>query len=783
MSGQIQPTNLFQLLPSVYRVRDASAGGILEDLCSILQDAHDSLDSDIFTLYENWFIETCAEWVVPYLGDLLGAPVLQTSDIPGVTLRAYVAATLSYRRRKGTTIVLEQLARDITNWPAVAVEGFQLLATTQYMQHLRPTNVGTVDLRDGSALALLDGPWDRAARSPDLRSIGDASISSVARTGDPTNGTLLRGKPNLNNVAVFLWRLGSFALEGITPRAVVSLNDGRYRFNPAGIDEPLFGNGSALAQFTSPNGPADIPGPLDRRSLAADLEALRQSIADNTISTLVPGVPTYVSSYFGDTPVIEIFQGPTAIPPAAISICDLSDTSSAGGWRALPSSQTYVSALNGMTVKLPITACVDPVLGRLAFPAGSQALPVLVNYSYGFSGEMGGGPYDRTDSLRTALSGVDPSSDTSSYWQVAVSSGKLLSQGVYANLTSAVEAWNALPASSQRFGVIVLLDSETYPAASTPINLGGGSSLLIVGASWPSLDSTGNIASYLISAQMCRPHVLGDIEVTGAPDSGENPGTLLLNGLLIEGSIRVSPGSLGRVQLTHCTVVPPTVMGGPGGSITVAVDPGGTEGYQNSALELDVVRSIVGPIVFPDDAGSAPTITATDSIIDAAGGEAIHASEADATLTNCTLLGSVGTADLAGLRTLSASDVLFTGVVHVERVQSGCTRYCYLTPDTKLVAKRFRCQPDLALANVTDTGLAQAIRSRMTPSFTSLTYGDPGYCQLSTSCAAELRAGADDGSEMGAFGFLQQPQRDTNLRSLLPEYLRPSFAAGIFYVS
>ena len=69
------------------------------------------------------------------------------------------------------------------------------------------------------------------------------------------------------------------------------------------------------------------------------------------------------------------------------------------------------------------------------------------------------------------------------------------------------------------------------------------------------------------------------------------------------------------------------------------------------------------------------------------------------------------------------------------------------------------------------------------PTFTSTRFGDPGYCQLSLSCAAELRAGADDGSEMGAFGFLKQPQRDGNLRSVVPEYLRPSFQAGIFYVS
>ena len=43
-----------------------------------------------------------------------------------------------YRRRKGTAAMLEQLARDVTGWDARAVEYFELLATTQYMNHRRP---------------------------------------------------------------------------------------------------------------------------------------------------------------------------------------------------------------------------------------------------------------------------------------------------------------------------------------------------------------------------------------------------------------------------------------------------------------------------------------------------------------------------------------------------------------------------------------------------------------------------------------------------------------------
>ncbi len=34
--------------------------------------------------------------------------------------------------------MIETLARDVTGWPARVVEYFELLATTQYLNHLRP---------------------------------------------------------------------------------------------------------------------------------------------------------------------------------------------------------------------------------------------------------------------------------------------------------------------------------------------------------------------------------------------------------------------------------------------------------------------------------------------------------------------------------------------------------------------------------------------------------------------------------------------------------------------
>jgi hypothetical protein len=69
------------------------------------------------------------------------------------------------------------------------------------------------------------------------------------------------------------------------------------------------------------------------------------------------------------------------------------------------------------------------------------------------------------------------------------------------------------------------------------------------------------------------------------------------------------------------------------------------------------------------------------------------------------------------------------------------------------------------------------------PDFTSLRYGDPGYCQLQRSCPDPIWRGASDGAEMGAFHHLFEPQRETNLLVALDEYLRFAMQAGIFYAT
>ena len=165
-------TRLYELLPAVYRQRDAEQGGVLRALLATIEGELRLVERDIAGLYDNWFVETCEEWVVPYIGDLLNVRgLLPVREGGALGQRAAVANTLAYRRRKGTAAVLEQLARDVTGWPAAAVEFFERLATTQHTNHVRPGAGGTLAVRALDPLDRLGCPFGPAAHTGDVRHI------------------------------------------------------------------------------------------------------------------------------------------------------------------------------------------------------------------------------------------------------------------------------------------------------------------------------------------------------------------------------------------------------------------------------------------------------------------------------------------------------------------------------------------------------------------------------------------------------------------------------------
>jgi hypothetical protein len=159
-----------------------------------------------------------------------------------------------------------------------------------------------------------------------------------------------------------------------------------------------------------------------------------------------------------------------------------------------------------------------------------------------------------------------------------------------------------------------------------------------------------------------------------------------------------------------------------------------------------------------------------------------------ATLERTTVFGAVHVRELS-----LASEVIFTAPVTTVRRQAGCVRFSYVPEDSR-TPRRYRCQPDLALAQRAQEiplkageslppSEAEPVQFRLRPVFTSVHYGNPAYAQLGFRSAEELRAGAEDGSEMGAFCHLKQPQREANLRLRLEEYLPFGLEAGFVYVT
>jgi hypothetical protein len=686
---------LYELLPAIHRIRDKEQGEPLKALLSVIADQVAILEEDLAQLYDDQFVETCAPWVVPYIGDLIGIKGLQGSGQQKITARAEVAHTIGYRRRKGTAAVLEQLARDVTGWPARAVEFFQILATTQYLNHLRPENRSFINVRDANRLEYLGGAFEHLEGAEDL-----------AHTVDVRRIASGRGRYNIPSVGLFLWRLQAFPATG-WPAVAASPGDKRhFHFSPLGNDAPLFNRPVSEDEITHLAEPINVPDRISRRVLFRNLE-----------------------DYYGDEKSILLNVAGNNILPDPndplqklsdlISVCDLTD------WVHEPSTKI----------------AIDPVLGRVVFPADLDA-PPLVNFFYGFSEKMGGGEYDRATSFDAQLK---PDQVNSNIIRVPEEFG---------SIQAAIQNLSSLPPAKP--AIIEITDSGRYEETLT-------------------IDATGRRIE-LRAADQRRPTIVlgGAFEITGGDED-----TLSLNGLLITGgSLNVS-GKLSRFNLRHCTLVPGISISADGAPSS-PLAPGLIITSEGTTVEID--HSITGAVRAVEEA----RVRVFNSIIDSteitgvayagpdgeSAGGALH-------IENSTVIGKVHT----GLMEMASNTIFMSNrsksddpakwpsALVVVRRQEGCVRFSYL-PTGALVPRRFRCQPQ-----------SDADAERVRPIFASLRYGDPEYCQLRPDCPVEICRGADDESEMGAFHDLFQPQREDRLRTRLNEYLRFGLEAGIFYAT
>jgi hypothetical protein len=803
---------LYALLPAVDRINDAALGEPLRALLRIISAQAELLRVDVQGLWDNFFIETSDRWAVPYIGELIGNRALHDvdfggasataeqlfTDLAGPTLRpvssirtrADVAKTIAYRRRKGTPAMLEELAGDVTGWAAHVVEFFTELAWLQNVNHVRPQSTGCFDLRSVEACDRAAGPFDPASHLVDVRPFGAGE-----------------GWYGVPNIGFFLWRLRDFGAVRVQPR-LIAVKPNRMTFSPLGNSAPLFERWTSAAaaaalEHATAADPVATPfvttaaTPIAAGALTATIVvdaagggdagaawdiALEKSLLIGTGAVQEPAVVTGVA---GTTVTLRFPPGGAAFAHAGLYA--VSGFAYHPGARSATSNVPapipvalyddqpelfYGNSLeirdkDGHVVPASLVSCrnlrrwstfpagppasaiwIDVARGRMMLGSGYKPADVTVTYRYGFSAEMGGGDYDR------------------SKWAIRFDPATVVIpvDGVVVKLDDALATWQANSANNT---IVRILTSGDHPLTK-PLDLDPGH--------WLAIEA----------ANGARPHLL---PASGDPNVGEAilvkgaaPGSALtLSGLLVEGGVRIEQ-DVQALRLLHTTLVPGRHVveeaAPPADRRAIVVSSGSDPAKPiNAGLRVEIAFSIVGPIVVPSDVDG---LWLLDSIVDGAGGAAVADANGTygpvATIERSTLIGPSSFKQLT-----YGSESIFAGAVQVERHVVGCVRFSFV-PLGSSTPRQYRCQPALEMAAHPNPAEAAAVGAALVPSFESVRYGDPTYAQLRLTAPVQIRQGAEDGSEMGAFNHLKQPQRETNLRIRLDEYLPFGLTAGFLYV-
>lgn len=632
--SQITVDQLYERLPAAMRTADLAAGGALRAALEIIAAEADQVARQADELFETPFIETCPEWAVPYIAELLDVALINDVAVDAGTSvlsqRARVANTVRYRRRKGTASVLESLAFDVAGWRTVAVEQFERLATTQSMLHPRVELPSTVDLRDGSNLEATPGPFGVHARTIDVRNV---------RLDDP----VVRERPNVATVILHSHLLDALSVPAAT--AQPGLAPDQYLIDLLGRDHPLFNPPEADRGIDVRTSEDEVPARLRRRRLREQLDARRTAALGGTND---PAPRWDRRAPFEVFVVPDPGDSPIEVDPLQIEVCHLDP------WKP-PSPLGRVR--------------LDPVLGRLVFP-DPQPHRVLVSGAIGMTPGVGATPGRRPEvETSIAAAAVD--------WQRGVSrDADPIAGELVTTLADAIDEWNATPPGTT--GVICVLDNHRHDAGFTGgdrIRIPEGSSLTIVAAGWPELPVTGGAPDEVgrrlgvVTADGLRPAISGDIEVRGLSASdGLIPGSFTLDGFLYDGTLTVSGGverQLGRLVMRNITQAAGEVR---------ATGP-------RRLLAIEIAGSQLGPLLCSRQVSDMSIGT---SVIDGAGAATIIAVGAALHLEQVTVIGSVD------VRTLDASNSLFVEPVTARLRQEGCVRYSYLPPGS-VTARQYAC--------------------------------------------------------------------------------------------
>lgn len=754
-----QPADrLYELLPAFLRDRDEVVGGrTLRALLDLVSEQVRLVEDDVEELWENLFVETAAPWVVPYIGDLVGNEGLRDpgdgsagrtateifDDLAGPDLRppspvrsrADVAKTISYRRRKGTLAMLEELTRDVTGWDAHAVELRTLLGWTQHLEHRR-YGVGWADLRSVERSDRVAGPFDELSHSVDIRPLDRQ-----------------HERHNIPNVGLFVWRLGSFPLLNVPAR--VANAPWRFHVSPIGNTGPLFAHRRREGAETTLATELDVGGPIRRAFFWADLRRHRALGAPRPDHSDLYGLPESRPALgIGSCPGCSLFVAVDGSPIRAEAIV----CRRLRPWPAARPAGKVVA--------------VDVDSGRLALGAGlggAQEPRVDVWFHYGFAAGLGGGPYDRMRwMIRPERAGT--------VLRVRADAVADPANRIFPTVEAALTHWQNVEA--RRPATVEILDSRTY---ALPPRV--------------TLPTRGRLTIEAANGE--RPLLLGgrrfvvDVDPPANPDDPRREAELTLSGIVLEGFVNVI-GDLRRLRILHSTLVPGRRFErdgrrhATGSSVRARGSKAGDR--INASLRVEIAFSITGPLIVT---AHAEELALLDSIVDGFGEDAIDgprdAPGPPLRIERSTILGTTVA------RSLEATDAIFEGRVRTLQTQEGCVRFSYVTLDSR-TPRRFRCQPDLAAAAAVERArevdaaadpapVRARVASRLVPAFTSRRYGSPGYAQLHVECPAEITTGGDDDAELGAFNHVKQHQRLANLDLRLREFLPFGLDAGAIFVT
>jgi hypothetical protein len=725
-SHRIDEDALYELLPAIHRVRDAELGKPLQALLRAIARQADGLSGRIAGQYDDWFIETCSDELLPYFADLvalaLGAPASGDAYGPPAAIdatwrRRQVADALLDRRRKGSFSVLEQLAFDATGWPARAIE---LSTRALAAQSVRLADVGRrplVDLGDGEAVNALATPFSPAARIVDVRRLSSGRTPGYV---DPAG------------VAVWLWRL---VAQTVSRQPAASAGESNhYTFDPLGRDLQLCVAPTPRRAGTGPAGQLDVPAAVDRHSMAYRLE-----------------------DYYGPGRSICVYRGSKLVPRSQVLIGDL------GCWR-------HSTPAKHVTI--------DPVRGRLAFSARhAPEEGVWVSYAYEAVGGIGGGGYARGGRLEEA--GGTP------IYRVARRGG-----GGTQELGAALAQWAKDRRAGKAAGhaVIEIGDDEVY-AEHLRITLASGERLEIRAAPGcrpviiPLEQRTNRPDALRVRGAPKAPKgepvlpelVLDGVWVAGAP--------LELAGQLGKVSLRhcTLVPAVGTIKLEspYDRHDPSLVVTASPCAVAITSSVIGRIRVESAEAGHDPIQiSAIDSILDPSELRG--------EVIE--GGDRRRA-YASFTLLRTTVLGGVRVREVGSIRDSLLVGTLEcerrqVGEVSFSYVAPGSAtpRRISCQPDGVVSEVDDRVAQG-KLPRHDRERVREAEIARVAPVFDSIRFGDPAYGRLIEPAPEELTRGAHDEGELGAYHDRWQRLRTNDLRRRLHEFSPAGIEIDILFAT